>query len=419
MGALFLVFGGQLLKSFSGFALIAIAILGILIAVHRWHKNNDVHTVQVTIESVESGNVCHAHSHQGLRQRRHRAGREVRLIDIAVPEATDAIGTQSRNRVAGLIDGQMVDVEVVGRTRLVGPIVGVVYTKERWCLNELLVSEGLAWCTSKDRSEWMVEEKKAQAKQLGVWADFKQSDDRDVYLAESFAPAETPVTSQWDVPDVLTPFLDFAIGSWQWCVIFAAAVLLAAMALNYHNVTAAAVVLIVSLSAMMLAGDLTEYLAVFLHPVVLAIGVGVYLLGAIIYGGLRWFLYVRSRLIAYNAFKAGWFRSNNLAYSGINSDIPDNMKTSWSDYVSRSQWVTTQTTGAWTLAVVPDPWTSRDRLQEWMAFWPVSLAAFVFSGLFELCWEGLFREFSALLAAISAKIGSVSSNDTPVVPPAA
>jgi endonuclease YncB( thermonuclease family) len=415
MSALFALFGWQMIKSFSGFALIALAVLAVVLTIRHWHKSTEVHTVSITIDAVDSGNTCHTERTGPLG--RKRRGRDIRLIDIAVPAMTDELGVQSRDRVAQLVVNKTAELEVVGRVPLLGSLAGVLYSPEHWCINSLLVSEGLAWCTNDSRADWMAMQRQAQQSKLGVWRDYQQSQDEQLYLMVACPvdtvigadPADEPVVGAFGV-------YDFSVTSWKWWVLLLLAVVMASVALNYHNIPAACTVVIIFITAMLIAGDLGVYLAVLLHPIKLLTCIGVYLLGAVLYGGFRWFLRVRYRLSQYSKFKAVWFRRNALPYAGVNTEIPDNLKDDWTAYVSSSRWVSASGTDSWTLSVVPDPWDSRDVLNEWMALWPISAVSFVFGGLFQLAWEGLFREFTALLSALSQKIGTVSSDDTPAAP---
>ncbi len=100
--------------------------------------------------------------------------REVRLYGIDAPEWNQSHGREARKHVL-LYLNQRVECHVVGGTDPYGREVSIVYSRGR-CLNEELVSLGLAWvwprnCRRGICSRWKELQKRAARDGLGLWKD--------------------------------------------------------------------------------------------------------------------------------------------------------------------------------------------------------------------------------------------------------
>ncbi len=100
--------------------------------------------------------------------------REVRLYGIDAPEWNQNYGREARNHVL-LYLNQRVECRVGGGTDAYGREVSIVYSRGR-CLNEELVSLGLAWvwprnCRKEICSRWKELQKKAFRNKLGLWKE--------------------------------------------------------------------------------------------------------------------------------------------------------------------------------------------------------------------------------------------------------
>ncbi len=98
-------------------------------------------------------------------------GQTVRLLDIDCPEKKQAFGQKAKQFTSDFCFGKTVRIEAGGKDRY-GRILGTVYVGNK-CLNEALVSGGLAWHFTKySHSKTFAKlEREARAKKVGLWAD--------------------------------------------------------------------------------------------------------------------------------------------------------------------------------------------------------------------------------------------------------
>jgi endonuclease YncB( thermonuclease family) len=406
MGALmFLPLIGQFFKSFGGILLILVVVLGIVFLMRGGcSRDPRMRSEEVKVAEVVSGNSFHTEA----TRRRGRGGKLVSLVDIAVPGSGDELGEQSREYLKALIGGKTVKIEVAGRRTLRNThLTGVVTSPEGWNINTAMLQQGMAWCTNDQRKDWLVLQEIAKREKKGVWNGYKDDYPEEEYLAgleENCLFADAPEIEDEGVVGLVLDSL--STGSWRWWLVIVAMFVAASFALSYNSVFAASMIVAIVTGVMILLGDLGTYLSVLLDFKTLGLVLAGYMVGALIYGGLRWVLYVRDRIIRYGRFKAAWFKSQNLEYTGVEMLIPPTYTEAWDAYVSRSEWVKLQTTGGWTLCVVPYPWDCRDYFELWMALWPISAAGFLIQFLFKWAWNGLFAELSALLQKFTPTLGN-------------
>ncbi len=96
----------------------------------------------------------------------------IRLAHIDCPEKKQPYGQKAKQFASDFCFGKMVKIIETSRRDIGGRMIGLVIYKDK-CLNEALVSNGLAWHFkkySKDMS-YDVLEQKARAAKIGLWLD--------------------------------------------------------------------------------------------------------------------------------------------------------------------------------------------------------------------------------------------------------
>ena len=104
----------------------------------------------------------------------HREEFTMILIGMSCPGIHQPYGIEARDMVAKAVLGKTVRVEPVG----VGPneeLLGVIFDENGKCLNEVLISNGLAQADERE-TDWLKLQEKAKTKKLGIWKDGKPVD---------------------------------------------------------------------------------------------------------------------------------------------------------------------------------------------------------------------------------------------------
>lgn len=96
---------------------------------------------------------------------------KIRLHGIDCPERRQDFGAVAKQKLSELAFGKQVIVEKLDIDRY-KRIIGLVYTPEGECVNEVSLSTGLAWhYTRYDNNDaWTQIEKVARAKKIGIWS---------------------------------------------------------------------------------------------------------------------------------------------------------------------------------------------------------------------------------------------------------
>lgn len=96
---------------------------------------------------------------------------KVRLHGIDAPELKQDFGNVARKRISELIFGKHVLLQTTGKDRY-GRTLAIVFHEHK-NINEILLSEGLAWHYKKydQNLGWALIEQKAKEKKLGLWKD--------------------------------------------------------------------------------------------------------------------------------------------------------------------------------------------------------------------------------------------------------
>ena len=94
---------------------------------------------------------------------------KVRLFGIDAPELKQPYGKKSKQFLANLIAGQMVEVEENGKDRYKRTI-GTVYLGGT-DINAQMVENGYAWAYRKFSKKYTPQESKAKKQGLGLWRD--------------------------------------------------------------------------------------------------------------------------------------------------------------------------------------------------------------------------------------------------------
>ena len=94
---------------------------------------------------------------------------KVRLFGIDAPELKQPYGKKSKQFLANLIAGKVVEVDENGKDRYKRTI-GTIYLSNT-DINAQMVESGYAWAYCKFSKEYTAQESKAKSQRLGLWRD--------------------------------------------------------------------------------------------------------------------------------------------------------------------------------------------------------------------------------------------------------
>ena len=94
---------------------------------------------------------------------------KVRLFGIDAPELKQPYGKKSKQFLANLIAGEVVEVEESGKDRY-KRMIGTIYLNGA-DINAQMVENGYAWAYRKFSKKYTAQESKAKSQRLGLWRD--------------------------------------------------------------------------------------------------------------------------------------------------------------------------------------------------------------------------------------------------------
>lgn len=94
---------------------------------------------------------------------------KVRLFGIDAPELKQSYGKKSKQFLANLIAGEVVEVEKSGKDRYKRAI-GTIYLNDK-DINAQMVANGYAWAYRKFSKKYTAQESQAKSQKLGLWRD--------------------------------------------------------------------------------------------------------------------------------------------------------------------------------------------------------------------------------------------------------
>lgn len=97
---------------------------------------------------------------------------KIRLYGIDAPEKKQPFGKKSKDFLAGLIAGKLVQVQEYGKDRYKRTLGVIYYGGED--INAKMVSSGYAWAYVRYSRRYEAQEAMARNKKLGLWQDKKQ-----------------------------------------------------------------------------------------------------------------------------------------------------------------------------------------------------------------------------------------------------
>jgi ATP-dependent hsl protease ATP-binding subunit hslU len=116
-----------------------------------------------------SGKVVSTHDGDTITILQGKQQVKVRLYGIDAPELKQPYGKKSKQFLANLIAGEVVEVEESGKDRYKRTI-GTIYLNGT-DINAQMVASGYAWAYRKFSKKYTAQESKAKSQRLGLWRD--------------------------------------------------------------------------------------------------------------------------------------------------------------------------------------------------------------------------------------------------------
>ena len=116
-----------------------------------------------------SGKVISIHDGDTITVLQGKQQIKVRLFGIDAPELKQPYGKKSKQFLANLIAGKVVEVEKNGKDRYKRTI-GSIYLNDK-DINAQMVENGYAWAYRKFSKKYTAQESKAKSQRLGLWRD--------------------------------------------------------------------------------------------------------------------------------------------------------------------------------------------------------------------------------------------------------
>ena len=122
-----------------------------------------------TLTFALSGKVVSVHDGDTITVLQGKQQVKVRLFGIDAPELKQPYGKKSKQFLANLIAGEVVEVEENGKDRYKRTI-GTIYLDGK-DINAQMVENGYAWAYRKFSKKYAPQESRAKYQKLGLWRD--------------------------------------------------------------------------------------------------------------------------------------------------------------------------------------------------------------------------------------------------------
>lgn len=116
-----------------------------------------------------SGKVVSIHDGDTITILQDKQQIKVRLFGIDAPELKQPYGKKSKQFLANLIAGEVVEVDENGKDRY-KRMIGTIYLNGA-DINAQMVANGYAWAYRKFSKKYTAQESKAKKQKLGLWQD--------------------------------------------------------------------------------------------------------------------------------------------------------------------------------------------------------------------------------------------------------
>jgi hypothetical protein len=175
----------------------------------------------------------------------------------------------------------------------------------------------------------------------------------------------------------------FILGGIWWWFLTVAIFFLLVWEIAGEKVIAAFFTLGLYLGLIHLFGNASIFDTIGKNPALIYIGVPAYFIVGTGWGFIKWFLYIKRKILDYKETRQSWLQSSGVNDATLNTPIPDNLKESW-------------------VIRVPNFYAVRhkNKIITWMAFWPLSM---IWSFIDEP-WRYIYNFCIGLLQKIADKV---------------
>jgi hypothetical protein len=206
-------------------------------------------------------------------------------------------------------------------------------------------------------------------------------------------------------------------GFWWWgLLLIASGAIIFGLQKSWLWMTSA--VFVATFTAMLVFGDLKAVCGWLAEHYVLAVVCVVLYLGiSLLWGVFKWFTFCRDRLQEYDEKKREWLGNRGFAESGI---VPDKLQEEWNQWITSFDHFSKETMVKETVASPhndvfkmrtvrvfrkhPVVWENKNRVSNWMMFWPWSAAWYIVYDLMGKLWDKIVWSMSGFLDNISKKV---------------
>jgi len=125
----------------------------------------------------------------------------------------------------------------------------------------------------------------------------------------------------------------------------------------------------------------------------------IYLALGVVWGFIKWYLFVTSQLDKYNEMKANWLETKGVEDTNV---VPDDLKDQWKAYLyNYSDFVIRTKSGDKVVNVEPRASKHTGRITAWMMYWPWSLIWTFFADIVKRVFLRIQKWCSKLMDSVS------------------
>ena len=154
-----------------------------------------------------------------------------------------------------------------------------------------------------------------------------------------------------------------------------------------------ALIFVVYLALLQFFGKIGIVSFVFSHTAAILVGIAVYIVVAILWSVLKWYLFLRDR--------HEWMvekKREFLVLRGLSgSDVPDDLVIDCKVYIQNGY----DFSGG---AIIPKAKDHKERIVAWMCYWPISMVWFFISDFVKRVFEKIFKFFQTMYQKMADKV---------------
>lgn len=201
----------------------------------------------------------------------------------------------------------------------------------------------------------------------------------------------------------------FVFGSiWFWALV-AVEIIILFCCVEWENGIGATISVAVFMTILYFMGGMDFITYIKDNPWNIVIGAASYIVLGIMWGIVKWYLFVKDQLDDYEELKVKWLEEHHRITN--TKVVPANLREEWKSYLSRGQFRAWNDKRPPITGVAPDPKKHADKIIRWMTFWVISLIWSIVNDFVKRIFKEIYKRIAGALYTMSLRAFSRTKQD--------